>query len=292
MNIQCLRQSGHEVIDVFPFFNELELLELRLRILSPFVDKFVLVECPQTFSGLPKPLYFASNQSLFNSWREKIVHYVITDPIESVSDIATRLRSPEISPVDRWILEQTAIHDTQGHEFHWTQEFFQRESIRKAIGDIDREAIIFFSDLDEIWNPQMRFEWNSETLFRLEQKVFCYWLNNQSNEPWSSAIFGSSAIFEGRSLNHLRADTTDLQSTKVSNGGWHFTYQGGQERIKMKLSSFSHQEFNNRKILRKLGSRLANRTDILGRSLKFEKSEVGLPPEIFAMRHKLPDWFL
>ena len=101
MNIQALRQSGHTVVDVFPFFNELELLELRLRILSPFVDKFVLVECPQTFSGKPKPLYFQENQSLFSAWTGKIIHYVINDPIESESDLANRLKISQTASLDQ-----------------------------------------------------------------------------------------------------------------------------------------------------------------------------------------------
>lgn len=33
-----------KIFDCFTFFNELELLELRLKILSPYVDYFVLVE--------------------------------------------------------------------------------------------------------------------------------------------------------------------------------------------------------------------------------------------------------
>ena len=34
-----------KVYDVFTFFNELDLLELRLEMLDPYVDQFVLVEC-------------------------------------------------------------------------------------------------------------------------------------------------------------------------------------------------------------------------------------------------------
>ncbi len=32
------------LIDAFPFFNELDLLEIRLEVLDPLVDRFVLVE--------------------------------------------------------------------------------------------------------------------------------------------------------------------------------------------------------------------------------------------------------
>ena len=48
------------VYDCFMFFNELELLDLRLHELDAVVDRFVLVEGVRTLSGKPKPLYFAA----------------------------------------------------------------------------------------------------------------------------------------------------------------------------------------------------------------------------------------
>jgi hypothetical protein len=39
------------IYDCFTFFNELELLELRLHELAGVVDKFVLVEATQTHSS-------------------------------------------------------------------------------------------------------------------------------------------------------------------------------------------------------------------------------------------------
>jgi beta-1,4-mannosyl-glycoprotein beta-1,4-N-acetylglucosaminyltransferase len=43
---------------VFWFFDELELLDLRLHELADVVDRFVLVEATTTFSGAAKPLSF------------------------------------------------------------------------------------------------------------------------------------------------------------------------------------------------------------------------------------------
>jgi beta-1,4-mannosyl-glycoprotein beta-1,4-N-acetylglucosaminyltransferase len=292
MNIQTLRESGHAVIDVFPFFNELELLELRLRILSPFVDQFVLVECPQTFSGKPKPLYFQENQSLFSAWREKIVHYVINDPIESPGDLANRLQSYDLSFLDRWILERTATSELTFGDFHWKQEFFQKESIRKALPPLKDTDVIFWGDLDEVWNPRMEFPWSEELLYRLKQDVYLYWMNNKSNELWTSPVFTAFKNLDGRSLNDLRMNSAGLEVHVIPNGGWHFSYQGGANRIRLKLESYGHQEFNKRRIKRKLEKRLVKRKDVLGRSRKFEKSEMGLHSEVLAMKHTLPDWFL
>ena len=44
------------IIDSFLFNDEKELLELRLKVLYDYVDKFVIVECDHTFNGESKNL--------------------------------------------------------------------------------------------------------------------------------------------------------------------------------------------------------------------------------------------
>ena len=44
------------IIDSFLFNDEKELLELRLKVLYDYVDKFVIVECDHTFNREPKKL--------------------------------------------------------------------------------------------------------------------------------------------------------------------------------------------------------------------------------------------
>ena len=50
-----------KVFDSIIFFNELELLEMRLNILNDVVDYFVVTESPFTVSGNEKPLYYAEH---------------------------------------------------------------------------------------------------------------------------------------------------------------------------------------------------------------------------------------
>ena len=50
-----------KVYDVFYFFNELDLLEIRLNILDDFVDEFILIEAAFTFGGEPKGSYYLNN---------------------------------------------------------------------------------------------------------------------------------------------------------------------------------------------------------------------------------------
>ncbi len=60
------------IIDSFPFFNEIELLDLRLNYLDKQVDKFVLVEGTKSHQGKEKKLYFDKNKSLFKKYKKKL----------------------------------------------------------------------------------------------------------------------------------------------------------------------------------------------------------------------------
>ena len=53
-----------KIYDCFTFFNELELLDLRLKELYNYVDYFVLVEATLTHTGKTKDLIFEKLQSL------------------------------------------------------------------------------------------------------------------------------------------------------------------------------------------------------------------------------------
>jgi len=64
------------VFDSFIFFNELDLLELRLNILNDVVDYFVLTESPWTVSGNEKPLYYQENKDRFKKFNHKIIHNI------------------------------------------------------------------------------------------------------------------------------------------------------------------------------------------------------------------------
>ena len=57
-----------KIYDVITFFNELDLLELRLEMLDPYVDRFVIVECVETFSGKPKPLHLKENYDRYKKY--------------------------------------------------------------------------------------------------------------------------------------------------------------------------------------------------------------------------------
>ena len=54
-----------KVADAFIFFNELDLLDIRLNILNDKVDYFVLIESTISHAGKDKPLYYNEKKHLF-----------------------------------------------------------------------------------------------------------------------------------------------------------------------------------------------------------------------------------
>ncbi|KAF9594134.1 hypothetical protein IFM89_028388 [Coptis chinensis] len=78
-----LRAEPRQVFDAIIFNHELDLLEIRWREFLPYVSKFVILESTTTFTGIPKPLYFAENRDRFKFAEDKIVHSVFPGRVGS-----------------------------------------------------------------------------------------------------------------------------------------------------------------------------------------------------------------
>ncbi|KAL0333970.1 UNVERIFIED_CONTAM: hypothetical protein Sangu_1553200 [Sesamum angustifolium] len=78
-----LRSEPRRVFDGIIFSNELDLLEIRWKELHPYVTKFVILEANTTFTGIPKPLYFAENRGRYAFAENKIFHGVFPGRIAS-----------------------------------------------------------------------------------------------------------------------------------------------------------------------------------------------------------------
>lgn len=67
------------IYDCFSFFNEIELLEIRLNILENTVDRFVIVEANHTHSGQPKEFIFENNKDKFEKFLHKIIYIKVAE---------------------------------------------------------------------------------------------------------------------------------------------------------------------------------------------------------------------
>lgn len=280
-----------KVYDIFTFFNELELLEMRLNILGDVVDYFVIIECGETFSGKPKELVYAKNKQRFAKFKDKIIHYVVTNVPKSREDLQKRLESSKISYLDKEIITNALTSDNVPEgQLHWLKEFYQKESIKKALVKLNDNDICFVSDVDEIWNPNLVLDYRKNDIFKLRQIVYSYYLNNRSNEAWAGTLMTKFINIKNGCLNHLRT-VSKTKYTYIENGGWHFTNQGGADRIRKKLESYGHQEFNNDSIKSDLENKISNNKDFVGRKFKFWTDNENLPEYLKNHKEKYRDFF-
>jgi len=283
-----------KIYDIFTFFNELDLLEIRLNILDSYVDYFVIIEATETFSGLPKKLYFEENKDLFKKWEHKIIHYVIKDTPINEDDLRKRLENENINKLDKQIIINNLTSDNVPKgEIHWLKEFYQKESIKKALISLDNDDFCFISDVDEIWNPELLIDYSKDDIFKLKQVAYFYFLNNRSNDnwkDWTGTVATKYKKIKDTCLNHLRTDGKTKYTT-LNNGGWHFTFQGGSNNVNKKLESYGHQEINTTDIKSKMKTTISKNKDIRGRRIKFWIDNNNLPEYIKKNRNKYKDMF-
>lgn len=284
-----------KIYDLFLFFNELDLLEIRLNILDPYVDYFVLIEALETFTGKPKPLYYEENKERFRKWHHKIIHYVVQDTPTNEQDLRERLLKDNLSTIDRETIEYTLTTKTvpDKSETQWLKEFYQKESCKKALVGLSDNDICFISDLDEIWNPAIFVDYSRDDLFKFKQDGYVYYLNNRSNEDWRGWV-GTVATkyknIKNGSLDGIR-NMPLTAYTIIKNGGWHFTFQGGANMIRKKLEAYSHQEINTEEIKSSMEKKMLENKDIRGRYIRFWKDESKLPRYLIENKQKYKELF-
>ncbi len=79
------------VYDIVPLGLELDVLELRMAELDAVVDRFVVVECERSFSGIKKPLLLQRNWRRFEHFHAKLEH-VLVDPAPIEAAFPERVR--------------------------------------------------------------------------------------------------------------------------------------------------------------------------------------------------------
>ena len=109
-----------KVIDCFPFYNELDLLDFRLKYMDDVTDKFVLVEATHTHAGNPKELYFEKNKDRYTKYLHKIIHII--------DDECPNTDNP-------W--------DNENHQRRWILKGIEKSNPKD-------DDIIIISDVDEI----------------------------------------------------------------------------------------------------------------------------------------------
>lgn len=216
-----------KIVDCFTFFNETDLLEFRLKLLSPYVDHFVIAESNISHAGKPKEYNFEKNRERYAVWKDKIIYL----PIEQSTTGLTFDDNPK------------AYDPTNGS---WQLEMAQRNALQAARRILADEDMVIIGDLDEVPDPAIfkRIDLHNSplTVSMIFHNYFMNCQNVKAERWWNGSIICSGKDFKTYNPQHFRDKRHDY--TKIKQGGWHFSYLGGIEKIKYKLQSFAHTEFN------------------------------------------------
>lgn len=274
--------------DIFTFFNEFDLLEIRLELLYDHVDYFVIIESDETFSGNKKEMFFKNNKHMFEKYKSKIIYFENVNIIKNFDDISKRLNDSSVSEFEKNVLNLCLISDNiPPGEVHWLKEFYQKEFLRKPLLDLNLndDDLCFVSDLDEMWNPNIKEKIDFNNINRLRQLQYVYFLNNRSSENWAGTIATKYGNIKNNCLNHIRTHSKN-QYTFIENGGWHFTFMGGMDRVIKKIESYGHQEYNTSSIKNSIEEKIKQNRDFIDRPFNFWIDETDLPPFLLKNKNK------
>ncbi|XP_068342389.1 uncharacterized protein [Pyrus communis] len=265
------RDEPRRVFDGIIFSNELDMLDIRWNELYPYVTKLVIFEANTTFTGIPKPLFFASNRGRFAFAEDKIIH-----------DVFPGVIIPRGSHVDPFDLEKK-------------QRIAMNALLRRA--GISNGDILIMSDTDEIPSPHTvkLLQWcdGIPPKMHLELKHYMYSFEfpvDYSSWRATAHIYGPRTFYQhSRQTNYLFSDA-----------GWHCSFCFRRiEDFVFKMTAYSHadrvkrREFLDHSRIQKLICRGDDLFDMLPEEYSFKEliKKMGAIPRSTSAVH-LPSYLL
>ena len=260
-----------KVYDCFPFFNELDILEMRFEELWDVVDRFIIVEATLTHGGMPKPLYFKDNLQRFSKYLSKVSHIVVDD----------------YPALDSWSIER-----------------YQRDAIMRGLADCKDNDIIIMGDADEIPRAEVIKNYKIEQgLCCIRQSLYYYNFNCKAKQYWDWLRILPFSKMKTMTPCEVRYTVNyDLEKQVIHNGGWHLSYFADIDGIIEKIKASAHQEYNTPELTDRdsVAKAVTEGKDIFGRNLQYEivsplnhpsESEFGLPKSVYGNEDKYKQYF-
>jgi beta-1,4-mannosyl-glycoprotein beta-1,4-N-acetylglucosaminyltransferase len=252
---------SRKIIECMPFFNELDLLEMRLEITSDYVDYWVISESDKTFSEIEKPLYLKDNlDSRFSKFKDRIIRV-----------------------------------EYECKSGPWWNEFGSRNCLGEyVLKNFDQDDLIVLADCDEI--PDYRkIDFNSHFPAIIETRGYYYYLNCKQTEDFRIvSIFPVSCLNEIETYR-MRA-CAGMDVPVIENAGWHWSFLGGAEKISEKIKAYAHQDLNidEYSSISKIEEKLENLTDIFNRGIGYSIVDIdeSYPDYIIKNQDKLKKYII
>ena len=198
------------LVDGFMFYNELDVLELRLTVLDKHVDRFVLVEAEVNHVGGAKPLFFEQNKERYAKWLPKIEHVIVK------ADEAPKDTSP------------------------WSREKYQRECITRGLTGVPDGSIVMISDVDEIPDLDgIPYEKLPHLITSVHMWMFHYSFDYFfTGEPWFGTVITTVETLKKFGPNGLRDARWKFHAFQYA--GWHLSSFGDEKHVLNKMRTFAH----------------------------------------------------
>lgn len=206
------------------FYNELDVLEIRLRTLDPLVDVHVLAEATVDQRGNPKPLFLgaALESERFAEWADRIRYVVVGD-------------MPDRQEVDA----STAAH--------WEREHWQRDALGRGLDGLRDDDLLLISDLDEVPYPDALEQGLYAPGLRFPMDMHVYRLSWRWPErpvtDGSTAVVRRGSDLDGIGVHDALLDVParwreDAAGNRASSG-WHLAYQADADGIRRKTQAIA-----------------------------------------------------
>jgi hypothetical protein len=232
------------VYDCVLFNGEFDALAIRIRELDDLVHRFVVVESDTTFSGLKKTVRFTKEHPAVRTFAARL-DFVLVDDMPTTDNA-------------------------------WDREVWQRNAVMRGLTSASDNDLILMSDVDEIPRAECVREALADeksSAFGFRMNLYYFYmnyknLNGNSDVVWT--IGAKFALLKTNSPDALRYGVRNqaIAARIFESGGWHFSYLMDEATIIAKIKSFSHQEYNRGRFLRKINIEqlVSASDDLFGRS--------------------------
>ena len=266
----------NKIFDCITFFKENFITNIRFEILKNVVDYFVICESKYDHNGNKKKLNFKLQNLTI---KKKIKYIILEEPFPTYC------------------------------KNNWDRQAYQRDFMLNSITNVKKNDYIFFSDPDEIPNPYILKNFNLKKkygIFLQNHFVYKFNLFNSFDTPWA----GTRVCRYGNlySIDYLRQKIL-LKNIKkwwrpdkeknielFHNAGWHFKDIFNLKDLSLKLKTFAHQEYNNKKFfnLAILKKKITKNKDIYNKGHTYTKIDADdlLPEYIIKNKKKFKKYFL
>jgi len=261
-----------KVFDCFNLSHEpIKLLLLRLRTHYDYVDHFCINENAITYSGVEREWVLPKYEKELEPYMDKIIY----------RQIDIRERNIDWSTFKQDYHSDRDEEDKRTWPVRWQRSMYGRDClIESPLEHASDDDIIIQSDLDEIILPEALADiqgWFTDprAIYTGHQKFFmCHvnrlmYENGEPVEKWRGPQFCTLAYMKAfGGFNTCRNPGKGPDHVKeylIDGCGWHFSFLGGNDKIKEKLQGYGHQEHNNDMVKDNLEENIKNNKDILGR---------------------------